>query len=213
MKKTICCLLLSIFLLNACTIIQEYHFNKDFSGHAKLSIDMGTFLQMMAGMDSSGASVESMKDSLDFVFTESAEKLKNLNLKNIKYGWEGESNILFMSYDFDNIQILNRALNESNAQNAAIDKSVGGAPHEFFSRKGKTLIYKGIKSDKDSISDMQSMEEYYQYSLVFTFERKIKKAINPNISIDPDAKKVELKGNMFTIIRPGYDSDITFKLK
>jgi hypothetical protein len=201
------------FWLSSCTIVQEYHFNKDFSGNTKLSIDMGSLMQMMSGMDSTGASIQSMKDSLNFVFTESAEKLQELGMKNIKFGWKDTSYVLFMSYDFDNIETLNKALNSTNTQNAALTKTLSNEPHNYFTLKGKTLTYKGPKSDKEAPKDMESMEDYYQYSLIFTFDKKVIKVDNPGVSLSPDGKKVELSGSMFKIIRPDFNSDITFKLK
>jgi phosphoribosyl-AMP cyclohydrolase len=201
------------FLTN-CTIIQEYYFNKDFSGNARISVDMGSLMEMMSGMDSTGTSTKSMKDSMDFIFTESTQKLKDLGIKNIKYGWEEGNNVLYMSYDFDNVDMLNTALTESNSQNKALSKTINTEPQTYFSRKGKTLMYKGPKSDKEiSNKEMESMSDYYQYTLIFSFERKVKSVDNPNVKLSPDNKKVELSGSMFKIIRPDFNSDITFKLK
>jgi len=207
-----------LFLLisfTSCTITQEYNFNKDFSGNTKLSIDMGSLMEMMSGMDSAGVKTQDMKDSLDFVFKESKAKLDSLGIKNIKYGWEEGTNILFMSYDFDNVETLNESLNASNKGNAAFNQTISSEPHVYFSRKGKTLTYKGPKSDKDigNNADMQSMKDYYKYALIFNFQRKIKKIDNPNVKLSNDNKKAELNGSMFEIIRPDYNSDINFKLK
>jgi len=199
----------------SCTITQEFQFNKDFSGNTRLSIDMGSLMEMMSGMDSSGIQTKNMKDSLDFVFNESKFKLDSMGIKNIKYGWEDGSNILFMSYDFDNIETLNKSINASNKGNAAFGKAINSEPHTYFTLKGKNLTYKGPKSNNETGNspDMESMKDYYKYNIVFTFERKIKKSDNPNFVISPDGKKAELRGSMFEIIKPGYNSDITFKLK
>jgi hypothetical protein len=179
-----------------------------------LSVDMGSLLQMMSGMDSSGVSGQSMKDSLDFIFTESAQKLKDAGIKNINYGWEDSTNVLYMSYDFDDIVSLNDALNASNSQNNTFSKTISNEPRNYFTRNGKTLTYKGPKSDKDiSKTELESMSDYYQYSLIFTFDRKVKNVDNPNVKLSPDNKRVELSGSMFKIIRPEFNSDITFKLK
>jgi hypothetical protein len=213
MKKIIAIALLIGISFYSCSIVQEYHFNKDFSGSTRLSFDMGSFVQMMAAMDSAGNSIETLRDSLNGVFAENAKKMDSLGLKNFKYGWENESFTFALSYDFDNIEMLNRALNSSNTNSAPLIETMGNKQHLYFTRKGKTLLYSGPKSVQESSSEMESMGEYYQYTVVFTFDRKLKKAINPNINISPDNKKVELKGNMFKIIRPDYNSDITFKLK
>ena len=209
-------IVLLIILVSSCTITQEYTFNKDFSGTAKLSIDMASFLEMMAGMDSTGTSVKEMQDSLDFVFNESAQKLDSVGVKNIQFGWEKGTKILFMSYDFEDLEQLNIALNASNTQNTAVSKSLSDKPHVYFTKKGKkTLIYSGPKSDKDisGNADMESMKDYYKYAVVFNFKRKIKKIDNPNVTLSSVNRKAELKGSMFEIIRPEYNSDIMFKLK
>ena len=209
-------LLLTLVLLSSCTITQEYTFNKDFSGSAKLSIDMASFMEMMGGMDSTGASTKEMKDSLSCVFDKSRQKLDSIGMKNIKYGWKEGTNTLYMSYDFKDLDELNRALNESNTQNTAISKSISDKPHVYFAKKGKkTLMYSGPKSDKDvsGNEDISSMKEYYKYAVIFNFKRKIKKIDNPNVTLSSDKTRAELKGSMFEIIRKEYNSDITFKLK
>jgi hypothetical protein len=201
--------------LTSCTITQEFHFNKNFSGNTKLSIDMGSLMDMMSGMDSSGVNSKNMKDSMDFVFKESKEKLDSIGIKNIQFGWEEGTNILFMSYDFDNIEMLNKSLNASNQGNAAFGKTIDSQPHTYFVLKGKELSYKGPKSSNDisQNADMQSMKDYYKYKIAFNFERKIKKSDNPAFIISPDNKKAELSGSMFEIIRPEFNSDVKFKLK
>jgi hypothetical protein len=204
---------LILLTYSSCTIVQEYHFNKDFSGSTHLSIDMASFMQMMAGMDSTGSSTLSMKDSLNLVFSESAKKLEEIGIKNIKLGWEDSSDVLYMTYDFDNIETLNNAINSSNSQNAALSNTISNKPHTYFSKKGKALTYKGPKSEKDPTKEMESMSEYYQYDIIFTFDRKVKKLDNPNFSLSPDRKKVELKGSMLKILKSDFNSDITFKLK
>lgn len=211
--------LIGLFLticLSSCSITQEYHFNRDFSGTTKLSIDMGTLLEMMAGLDSTGNQNKDMRDSLDFVFKESAHKLDSLGMKNINYGWEEGENVLYMSYDFDNIDQLNKALNASSTQNSAFNKTISDEPHVYFTKKGKkSLIYTGPKSKNDisGNKDMESMKEYYKYAVIFNFERKIKAIDNPNVTQSDDKKSAELRGSMFEIIREEYNSDITFKLK
>jgi hypothetical protein len=107
-------------------------------------------------------------------------------------------------------------LNASNTQNAAVSKSISKEPHVYFTKKGKkTLMYSGPKSDKDvsDNKDMESMKDYYKYAVIFKFKRKIKKIDNPNVTLSSDNKQAELKGSMFEIIRPEYNSDIIFKLK
>jgi len=206
---------LLVLFLTSCTITQEYHFKKDFSGTAKMTIDMGTFMDMMAGMDSTGTQSLDMKDSLDFAFKESAEKLEGIGVSNINYGWQDDDKVMFLSYDFPDIEVLNKAMNASDDGNSAFMKNEDNDDHVYFIRKGKTLTYEGVKSKNDSIntSEMASMKDYYKYKLIFTFDRKVKKVDNPNISLSENKKEATLSASLFDVIRPEYNSTIKFKLK
>lgn len=215
MKKISFIVGLLILVHTSCTITQEFHFKKDFSGSAKIAIDMGTFMDMMAGMDSTGTQSAGMKDSLDFAFKESAEKLEGIGVTNIEYGWQDDDKVMFLSYDFADIEVLNKAMNASDDGNTSFMKNEDNDDHVYFTRKGKTLIYKGVKSKNDSINnnEMASMKDYYKYELIFNFDRKVKKVDNPNISLSENNKKATLKASLFDVIRPEYNSTIIFKLK
>ncbi|RLD76603.1 MAG: hypothetical protein DRJ10_13325 [Bacteroidetes bacterium] len=215
MKKTYFIIFFLTLIFTSCTITQEFHFKKDFSGSAKIAIDMGTFMGMMAGMDSTGTQSATMKDSLDFAFEESAEKLEGIGLTNIKYGWQDDGKLMFLSYDFIDIDILNKAMNASDDGNSAFIKNEDNDDHVYFTRKGKTLIYEGVKSNNDSLNtdEMASMKDYYKYKLIFTFDRKVKSLDNPNVSLSEDKKKAILSASLFDVISPEYNSTIKFKLK
>ncbi len=215
MKKTYFIIFFLTLIFTSCTITQEFHFKKDFSGSAKIAIDMGTFMEMMAGMDSTGTQSATMKDSLDFAFEESAEKLEGIGLTNIKYGWQDDGKLMFLSYDFIDIDILNKAMNASDDGNSAFIKNEDNDDHVYFTRKGKTLIYEGVKSNNDSLNtdEMASMKDYYKYKLIFTFDRKVKSLDNPNVSLSEDKKKATLSASLFDVISPEYNSTIKFKLK
>jgi len=215
MKKTYFIIFFLTLIFTSCTITQEFHFKKDFSGSAKIAIDMGTFMEMMAGMDSTGTQSATMKDSLDFAFEESAEKLEGIGLTNIKYGWQDDGKLMFLSYDFIDIDILNKAMNASDDGNSAFIKNEDNDDHVYFTRKGKTLIYEGVKSNNDSLNtdEMASMKDYYKYKLIFTFDRKVKSLDNPNVSLSEDKKKAILSASLFDVISPEYNSTIKFKLK
>ncbi len=215
MKKIYLIIFFLTLIFTSCTITQQFHFKKDFSGTAKITIDMGAFMDMMAGVDSTGTESAGMKDSLDFAFKESAEKLEEIGLKNITYGWQDNDKVMFLTYDFTDIDMLNKALNASDDGNSAFIKNEDNDNHVYFTRKGKILTYEGVKSTNDSISagEMASMKDYYKYKLVFTFDRKIKKVDNPNITVSENKKKATLEASLFDIIEPTYNSSIKFKLK
>jgi len=215
MKKLHFIIFFLSLIFTSCTITQEFHFKKDFSGSTKIAIDMTTFMEMMAGMDSTGTQSAGMKDSLDFAFKENAEKLKAMGMKNIKYGWQDDDKVMFLSYDFTDIEVLNKALNASDDGNSAFMKSEDNDNHVYFTLKGKTLTYQGVKSNNDSLNtnEMAAMKDYYKYKLIFTFDRKVKKVDNPNISLTDKNKKATLEASLFDIVTPEYNSTIIFKLK
>ncbi len=215
MKRLHSLLFFLVFFFTSCTITQEFHFKKDYSGSAKITIDMGSFLDMMEGMDSLGTQSGNMKDSLDFAFKESAEKLEGIGVKNIEYGWQNNDKVMFLEYDFSDIGTLNKAMNASDNGNTPFMKSEDNDNHVYFTRKGKTLTYIGIKSNNDSLNsgEMASMKDYYKYKLIFTFDRKIKKIDNPNISLTDNNKKATLNASLFDVVGPEYNSTIKFKLK
>lgn len=206
---------LLVLFLTSCTITQEFHFNRNYSGTSKMMIDMGSFMDMMAGMDSTGVQGADMKDSLDFAFNESAKKLEGIGVTNIQYGWQDDNKVMFLSYDFPDIDVLNKALNASDDGNTSFMKADDNDDHVYFIRKGKTLTYQGVKSKNDSINmgDMASMKDMYKFKLIFTFDRKVKKVDNPNISLSESNKKAVLSASLFDVIRPEYNATIKFKLK
>ncbi|OQY02303.1 MAG: hypothetical protein B6I20_07105 [Bacteroidetes bacterium 4572_117] len=215
MKKLSYILLFIVFIFTSCTITQEFHFNKDFSGSAKITIDMGTLIDMMAGMDSTGTQSANLKDSLDFAFKESSEKLKGLGVTNVNYGWLDNDKTTYLSYNFPDIETLNKAMNASDDGNTSFMKSEDNDEHVYFKRKRKTLIYESVKSKKDSVNskEMASMKDYYKYKLIFTFDRKIKKVDNKNIILSEKNKKATLNASLIDVIKHDYNSIIKFKLK
>lgn len=215
MKKLNFVILFLTLIFTSCTITQEFHFKKDFSGSAKITVDMGTFMDMMEGMDSTGTQSAGMKDSLDFAFKESAQKLEGIGVTNIKYGWHDDNKIMFLSYDFADIEDLNKAMNASDDGNSSFMKNEDNDDHVYFTLKGKTLIYEGVKTKNDSIytNEMASMKDYYKYKLIFTFDMKVKKVDNHNVSLSENNKKATLNASLFDVIKPEYNSTIKFKLK
>ncbi len=208
--------LLSIFIISSCTITNEFHFNKNFSGNAKLTVDMGVFVGLMQSMDTTSQE-KSLSDSLKDIFNENITKLEdNKGISNITFNWVDSLSIMILKYNFKDIKSLNKSLNATNKINDNISKDTVIQPHVYFIKKGrKTLIYNGEKSTKSkkTSKEMASMKDYYKYNIIFTFDRKIKKVENPNIIHKEGSKRVELRGSMFEMLKKKYNSKIIFKLK
>jgi len=167
----------------------------------------------MAGMDSTGE--DNSMDTLDQTFAEVAEVYRNLGAKNIDFGWNEDSTVLFLSYDFDNVETINKILQEDKESDLFGGKKEGSKAQ--FTVKGKNkLIYEAAEMEEDttmSSDEMESMKEYYQYKLAFSFEKDIKKMKNENAVMSPDGKSFEFSGSMFDILSEDYSTDFTVKLK
>jgi len=61
--------------------------------------------------------------------------------------------------------------------------------------------------------EMMSMKEFYQYEIVFSFDRPIKKVSNENGKLSDDKKSFSLNGSLIDVFSEDFNSDIDFKLK
>ncbi len=220
MKKIYFTLFVGIFFIVSCSVTQEYHFNNNFSGTANTSIDISIWKDFMKN-DSTGEEDKSL-DSLDQSLPEIAERLKKVGAKNINFGWKNDKTVLFITYDFDDVNILNKTLSETGTETdlfkGLTDRNNNSKKEtpKFSIRGKRKLIYSKPNTDNDSLlnnSEMESMKEYFQYSLLFSFDRKIKKVANKNAKIDEDMKSFGFSGSMFEILSPDYSTDFTVKLK
>lgn len=202
--------LLIIVLFTSCTITQEFHFNKDFSGNYKSTIDMTQFVDMINSLDSTSQGTDDFKDSLDLILSQTVKKLDSAGVSNLKYGWN-DNKFLYISYDFANIDVLNKALNKSGMN----ENTPGNENFIFFIRNGKTLIYQGVSPDETTKggADLGAMKDYYKYKAIFTFERKIKKTDNPIYKISNDKHTAEMEAPLFDITKKDFNLKIRFKLK
>jgi hypothetical protein len=200
-------ILLIIFALSSCTITQEFYFDKDFSGTYTSTIDMSKLIEAMNATD--GAD-KNFTDSLNLILKNTEAKMKGTGISNLKSGWKNDK-ILFISYDFSNIDVLNKALNKSeiNKDSTLTEDFV------FFTLKRKTLTYHGIPPEEteEGGKDLGAMKNYYKYKAIFSFERKIKKSDNPKYKISEDKHKAVMTAPLFDITKPDFNSAIKFKLK
>jgi hypothetical protein len=216
MHKLLLFLLIIICFIQSCTIRQEYHFNKDFSGTVKSSVDFTMLSNVMKTADTTGKK-NSLTDSIDLSFKKAAVQLEAAGTTNVKWGWNDNKTAFYLSYDFKDIETLNKALtttspgSESLLGNQSKTKST-----TYFIKKGNKLTYKSAKMEGDSLfhsSQMKTMSEYYKYELIFSFDQKIKKVSSKNAIIQDDGKSIQMKGNLFDLVSPKYDSDLTINLK
>lgn len=227
MKKILGALVLVLFLFASCAITQEYHFNSDFSGSAATKIDLGQMIQFMKSMDTTGKA-DSGIDSIEHALDKIADKLKETGVSNIKLGWNEDKTVISLSYDFKNIEILNKTLSETGSGTdilggmKGMDKIKGMTgtdenkkPPKFTVKGKKKLIYDAPEITNDTLfnnEQMTSMKDYYKYNLIFSFDRTIKKVNNEHVKLSSDKKSFEFSGSMFEIFAKGFSTDFTVKL-
>ncbi len=218
MKSIIFFIFATMLFVASCTITQDYHFNSDMSGTSTTQVDMSQLIEFMAGMDSTGEGDNSM-DTLDQTFANAAATYQQLGAKNVKYGWNDDSTVLFVSYDFDNIDVANKILEsgtDADMLGGTTTGKEGGKKAQFKAKGSKQLSYKAPEFANDTLmnnEEMASMKDYYQYKLSFSFEREIKKLDNKNAVMTPDSKSFEFAGSMFDILSPDFKTDFKVKLK
>jgi len=216
MKKLFLIIGVFVLLISSCTIKQEYQFNDDFSGTAISTVDMSMLMGFMQGQMAEGEQMN-MKDTLEKSLVAIAEQLKIVGATNIKYSWDNEISLLSISYDFSDIELLNKALSNQNATGDILKGINASHATPSFSNKGKKkVIYHAAKLNKDAIKDveqMESMKDYYKYELVIKFNKKIKKHSSKNAKLSADGKSISLEGSLFDLFDPELNTDIDFKLQ
>jgi hypothetical protein len=164
---------LSSLVIYSCTVHEKFHFNKDYSGHYSFEFDYSE----LASFDTSSAMQSEMGES----FYELERELKKIEgLDNILIVTDAEKGVVMVSYDFENLEALNKA--NYNQENESYDK--------LFSLDGKKLLfttdfsdeiqeYKESDMNEDEI--LENIESLLDYTITFTFDRKVKVIKQTNI--------------------------------
>lgn len=150
----------------SCTVQEDFHFNKDLSGHYSFKFDYSAILEF----DTSGTANREM----DKGYIEMEDELKKIEgISNIIILSDKERGTVLVSYDFANIEALNQA--NYNKETDRYDK--------LFSVDGKKVAFRSDFAnqlqeyeDEDMNSDdlLSSVESMLDYKMTFTFENKIK---------------------------------------
>ncbi len=215
MYKIIISFAFLFLLFTGCNITQEYTFNKDFSGKSDLEIDLSAFISFMGSMDS--LNQNNTLDSLSYTFEKVAAEYENLGAKNISYGWKNNQTMLYLTYEFSDIDLLNKVLAAETGELLG-GNFMGNKPEKVkFIKEGKNKItYNAPKVTNDTLlknDDLAAMKEYYNYTLKFNFASPIKKIDNKNAELSSDKKSLKYSGSLFDIFASGYSTDFKIKLK
>ncbi|MCF6366550.1 MAG: hypothetical protein L3J35_10155 [Bacteroidales bacterium] len=216
MKRIILILTSVLFLFTVgCNITQEYTFNKDMSGTSNMEIDISALISFMGNMDS--LENKNSLDSLDESFATVAEEYKKMGATNVEYGWKNNKTVLFISYDYKDIEMLNKLLSAETGDLLG-SKILGDSTEKpKFILKGKyKLIYDAPEVSNDTLfnnKDMESMKDYYNYKLKFNFATEVKKLKSEKAELSSDKKSIEFSGSLFDIFSKDYTTDFKVKLK
>ena len=208
--KKLFALLLLVGYVSSCTLNQHFHFNEDYSGSYTMSFDMSSIMEMAMAEDST-ASEEDMWaempfDSLKTVY-EGMEGISNVQVK-------GEGGVLTMSYDYANIESLNKVLENSDMGGDEEDEMFGMllGNSTYFEAKGNKLSYNVPDMADMGIADSLSMYmEMVSYTTEFTFEKDVKKVSNENAVVSD--KKITLEGNFGELLKGEKEMSFEAKLK
>ena len=123
-------LILFTTLFIGCTFHQEVHFNDDWSGTSKMTIDMSAMMALQGDGDGEESGMSLMNDE---DFQESLKEMEQQEgISNVKVKEDTAKGIYEISYDFVNIELLNEGMSGSNM--LADD---GESVHKYFELKGK----------------------------------------------------------------------------
>jgi hypothetical protein len=180
MKKTIsifACLL--AFALTSCSIQEDIHFNKNFSGKMGYTVDFSSMMQMSQMMkmqqgDSASMEIPDFKNEMKGDEIKAAFGMMNSieGISNTTSDFD-EAGKLSLSFDFADLKALNKAYNMLSANKGMPIPDLGGSfnpgtpptgenktdepkkDFEYFSKQGKYLVYRRPKMDNE---EMQNTE-------------------------------------------------------
>lgn len=204
-----------LLFLGACNITQEYTFNKDFSGTSQLEIDMSAMVGMLGENDSIR---NNSLDTITFAFKKMAEEYEKMGAKNVKFGSKGNNTIYYLSFDFQNVEDLNKLLSSrgSEMMGASFMGDSTTEKPKFIKKWNRRLIYDAPEVKNDTLfnnKEMASMKDYYNYTLKFNFATKIRKLKSDKAIMSSDKKSIQFSGSMFDVLSTDYSTDFEVKLK
>ena len=213
-------------VLSACSISNEVHFNKDYSGDYKMTVDMSEIIEMAKSFD------PSMAESDEDPFSTMINEEDRARIDSVFNSVEGVSSPSFnlsddfvatLSFDFDDIDALNRLFATWSEGAAAAGAEMGnmgmgglgtlGAP--TFTREGKTVIHSAEMPEMDGMEvegmegmDMAGMMEGFagmmDYQVIMTFDKKIKSVGGEGFDIlSQEKKSVKTRVDMQSFLNGG----------
>lgn len=192
-----------VAVFQSCTIATTIHFNRDFSGNYTLVMDMSEFISMAAMFDTT----DNTQGQQDEAIAEMRHAIDSMGVQDIYQGISGVHNakvdlsddgVLTIAFDFDNVQSLHAAssaLEEKSAEGMSADMPMDlfGGSVQSFTQRGKTIIHTsestggGLETEglefQDDDGEMDFIAQMIDYTLEFTFDRRIRSVSADGITI------------------------------
>lgn len=212
--KNILLIISFLVVISSCKISQEFYFHEDFSGEVTNTFDLNTLMGFATMTDSTGKQVEEFRDSMLIYFNETKSTFDNIEgISNVQVGWQDNSNIIYLSYHFSDIDALNNLFNSNT--NAALFNSLGSQakPPKFEVKGERKIYYDAPELDSVLQEEINSMKGFYEYSLTLRFDKKIRKVLHKDAKLSEDKKSIKITGSLFDVMNDEKENDIQLKLK
>lgn len=221
-------LLLTMMVFTSCfDLIEEVHYKKDGSGTYKFTMDMSGLKGLMAMAMASDSTGDFKMDTLSAISKELSNKVQDLDgISNIKEISDVENFVFGVEFDFKDVKALNLAMKEGFSENELGDSS---ADKSFFSASKKSFqridargfggmldeMISGSMGEEGEMEMAQMFLKDVSYTMIYHFDRKVKKISNKEATVSDDKKTVTLKYFLFDDTRGGKNNTIenTIKLK
>lgn len=175
MKKLLVALVAAVFLLQACTLDQNFYINENGGGNYEMKFDMSALMEL------AGDEAESLKEMEEFqdLDTEIQELMKQDGISNVKY--EIEDAAVNMSFDFaswDVYEEYQRSSDNPTGEGDAVQLKISSKKATVDLRNAMSIM-KDVMDEEmegDDSMDMGSMGEMFTLKYNFKFEKPIKKA-------------------------------------
>jgi hypothetical protein len=182
-------------------ITEELTVNKDGSGHYVSTMDavkMSEQMAMLAAMDTTGEMIPKMKYTMDSSFIATSLATKDIKgITNIKLD-TSKAYIYIISYDFKDIQTLNKALGVGKT---AEQQDTYAWEKGKITRKDVPLSIGDMNMQDDSQKEMmKGFMADMKYKVIYNLPGKVKNASNKSFVLSEDKKVLKLDTNFGDIM-------------
>jgi hypothetical protein len=218
-------------------ILEEYEFNADGSGKAKIEMDVSKMIAFMEGMSSvmdSTGDGEKSEDAVGEMFsdTEAMDALKKIaGLSNVVNRNNRQKGIIGYTFEFANLEALNNAI-VVRGNDLGMGKAMGmGSDDSPETEKDNSIAFVGKKfkrtmdmkmedNDDDDDETKQATEmakmmfKDAKYTLRYTFAKDIKKVKgNDAALIGADRKTVTIENSLGDLLEGKATMSTDIRLK